>query len=441
MSIADRTKWTQSWLKIVDYFAKLPSNSSEEAKRSARNLVAADLITLGLLSLLVLAGSRRYGFMPLLPSLCLFAAIPLFLKLSGQYVISAHLVVFSQVQTLGTLIFYFGGFKALSIFALPLVVVSANILLPPRHALSWTLISIVMALSLCFIHKYNDLSYFTYATPDEREFFIGLSAALLPIASQFMMGHYYTIQRRLEKKLAVKNEELGSALSAKKHLVSILSHDINNALTIIMSTSEMESRAKGSDAWERVERASRGAFDIITQVREAEALERGKKSLRLGAVDMNWIMSEVLFTFDAKLKKKHLELVFDNKCGNRLVLSDSRSLLNSVVNNVISNAVKFSPKGGRIIVEFYEEAYELVLSVSDGGEGIALDRISTLFDGSAVTSTEGTMGETGTGFGLPIVKAFMESYGGRVAVDSSPRGTTFYLFFQVAQEGGERSVS
>jgi signal transduction histidine kinase len=105
----------------------------------------------------------------------------------------------------------------------------------------------------------------------------------------------------------------------------------------------------------------------------------------------------------------------------------------------LSNAIKFSEPGTEIRVDIYAEAESIKLVITDRGMGIPAEIIPYLFDRGKATSRPGTQGERGTGFGLPIVKAYMNRYGGSIEVHSVPKaegvndhGTTFTLVFVAA---------
>jgi signal transduction histidine kinase len=102
---------------------------------------------------------------------------------------------------------------------------------------------------------------------------------------------------------------------------------------------------------------------------------------------------------------------------NFLVLAD-RKMLQSVLQNLISNAIKFTKTGGEISISSSEESGFAFITVRDNGVGIQPDRIKDLFKIDKQTSTEGTAKEKGTGLGLILCKEFIEKCGGRITVSS-----------------------
>ncbi|NRA46218.1 MAG: ATP-binding protein [Oligoflexales bacterium] len=121
-----------------------------------------------------------------------------------------------------------------------------------------------------------------------------------------------------------------------------------------------------------------------------------------------------------------------------VVSAEPVSLLNDVINNLLTNAIKFSYDNGTITVKCYLSQDWKVVEIIDKGMGIPKNLIGKLFDYYKSTSRLGTQGEKGTGFGLPLVKSFMDAYHGCIDVKSTEKGkgeghgTTFTLKFKNA---------
>jgi signal transduction histidine kinase len=101
-------------------------------------------------------------------------------------------------------------------------------------------------------------------------------------------------------------------------------------------------------------------------------------------------------------------------------------MLRIVVQNLMINAIKFTPRDGRIIVSSVEKEGYIEVSVADTGIGIEPEDSNDLFNFNNVFTTEGTGGEKGTGLGLPLCKEFVEKNGGKIWVESEPgKGSKF----------------
>jgi signal transduction histidine kinase len=142
--------------------------------------------------------------------------------------------------------------------------------------------------------------------------------------------------------------------------------------------------------------------------------------------------------FERKLQEKGVELLFDReRVGNYSVMAERTSLIHSVINNILSNSIKFSEKDSQITMSAEATSDERVcVTIQDQGIGIPKNLLPVLFSSTAKTSRAGTSGEAGTGYGMPLVKAYVGLFGGTIEVESVTKdenparhGTTFRLIF------------
>ena len=137
---------------------------------------------------------------------------------------------------------------------------------------------------------------------------------------------------------------------------------------------------------------------------------------------------------------KKIEFISELESDDMQVLVEPVSFSNNVFNNLLSNAIKFSYENGKIRVRAWKsDKNEICLSLSDQGVGIPRNLLENIFREDKKTTRTGTMGEEGTGFGMPLVKTYMEYYQARIEVESScenqktgEHGTTFLLYLKAA---------
>jgi signal transduction histidine kinase len=123
-------------------------------------------------------------------------------------------------------------------------------------------------------------------------------------------------------------------------------------------------------------------------------------------------------------------------------MAERVSLVNSVVSNLLTNAIKFSNRGSSIEIDAHAETDEVILRIQDHGIGMPESLQKNLFNLKVPTGRQGTNGEPGTGFGMPLVDKFVKGYGGSMRIHSvdindSPdeSGTRIELTFQRPQTG------
>lgn len=211
---------------------------------------------------------------------------------------------------------------------------------------------------------------------------------------------------------------------AKEALLRILCHDIANHMAIIRlsATRSTGSTAQTTTALTRIREAAEGIIEMVQTVRSMAVLEAGKVPVQLAPVDSAACARRVIDLLDPRAAAKNLTITAQFPDTPLYVWADRVYLENTIWANLLANAIKFTPRGGRITVTVESGGADNVCcSVADTGIGIPPDQLLQLFDPGRHTHREGTEGEPGTGFGLPLVKTFVEHFGGTIAVKTEPR--------------------
>jgi PAS domain S-box-containing protein len=222
--------------------------------------------------------------------------------------------------------------------------------------------------------------------------------------------------------------ETEAALHLRDRVVRIVSHDLKNPLhTIGMAADLLEmpltgdQREKQLDIIRRtVARANRMVSDLLDVAR----LQSGREmSIERRPLRIQPLLTEAVEAFRFQAERKHQQLTCDAPDGLPPVLADHDRLVQALT-NLIGNAVKFTPEGGRIHVGTGVDASGAVrFEVSDTGRGIAAGLLPHLFEPFTQARDTATLG---TGLGLSITRGIVEAHGGAITVRSEPgRGTTF----------------
>ncbi len=246
---------------------------------------------------------------------------------------------------------------------------------------------------------------------------LGLSiAVIVSLISFFVVDR---IVERYEHRLSRTNKQLTASNNHRRHLIHVLSHDLKNAIGAILSAQEIVAAyPEERDLYQRIiAEGARNSLRIVDLVRMTEAVETGKLELQLQPVHLLQAVLRAVEMVQNKVRRKDIEVDVDIDQG-LYGLAEETSFINSVVVNVLSNAIKFSPRGSRIEVRASGTDAETRLSVTDYGIGIPPELLERLFEPSGPTTRPGTEGEKGTGFGLPLTEKFVTAYGGSVHVDS-----------------------
>lgn len=156
------------------------------------------------------------------------------------------------------------------------------------------------------------------------------------------------------------------------------------------------------------------------------------------------VINDTLLVFEAKLLDKGIKLNYEDKLNGAKLDAEIVSLTNNVTNNLVSNAIKFSFKNDTINIVAKDDGDRIKVEISDPGTGIPSELVDKIFDPDVHTSRKGTEGEKGTGFGLPIVKEYLDMYGASIEVKSkimekgrrgeTDHGTTFSMSFKKSEQ-------
>lgn len=269
-------------------------------------------------------------------------------------------------------------------------------------------------------------------------------SAMLEEQTEHLNNVNYTLeekQKQIEKQsheleaktrhLADVNEQLNVSNSMKDKILSIIAHDLKSPFNTILGFSELLQNGyesyddnKRLTMLDYIHSSSRNVYDLLDNLlqwsrSQTDRINISPEMLNLYAlVDENYRLLKDLFS------KKEID--FLNNVGNECTLHADPNILNTVIRNLITNAIKFSNAGQKIEVDCQSFDDEVIIHVRDQGVGIAEEDIQTLFDLEGATSRTGTQGEAGTGLGLLLCRDFVEKSGGEIWVKSKPgEGSTF----------------
>ncbi|MCC6724177.1 MAG: HAMP domain-containing histidine kinase [Saprospiraceae bacterium] len=145
-----------------------------------------------------------------------------------------------------------------------------------------------------------------------------------------------------------------------------------------------------------------------------------EEKLDLGATGLHLLIEEAMVLNEKRAAEKGVHLQFEGQLDSQQpwVRVDAKWMVRAL-DNLISNALKFSQKGGYIKISYQQDGDEVVLRIADNGIGIPDDTLLKLFTKDAAPSRTGTAGEQGTGLGLSIVKQIIEMQAGEIGVTST----------------------
>jgi len=241
-------------------------------------------------------------------------------------------------------------------------------------------------------------------------------------------------EKKLRDKLENSNTELLRLCQMKDEFLSMVSHDIRTPLNSIVGFADFLLEAKMGDLNEKqarmvdvIKKSAKAQLSLVENLLEVARLNSGRVVLRLRQADLAGIAQECYDGTRPSAQKKNIEFVFSARDGMVPVMVDDQRIC-QVANNLISNALKFTPRGGRVEVNVFREPTSGVLCIRDSGPGIPEEEMVKLFNRFEQTRIKATAGESGFGLGLAIVKNIVDMHNGQVWVKSrSGEGSEFFV--------------
>lgn len=232
------------------------------------------------------------------------------------------------------------------------------------------------------------------------------------------------------QRLSSIKEELENLQTQKDELFAIIIHDIKNPAALIKSLVELLrsydlTASEQQDIMNDILTTTSKIVSLSHEVSRVLALEGGKMRLDLESNDPSDIARDVYNRNVLKARNKSIDLSIDFDPDIPMAHFDSQKL-DEVLDNLVSNAIKFTNEDGFVKIKLYSDTDRIVFEISDTGQGLSEEDLKNAFQRGAQLSAKPTKGESSTGLGLWIVKKLVEAHSGRVWVRSSlGKGSTF----------------
>jgi two-component system sensor histidine kinase KdpD len=232
------------------------------------------------------------------------------------------------------------------------------------------------------------------------------------------------------RRLKVKNEELIALEEMRENLVNMIVHDLKAPLGEIMANLDLLSYAQlESQDKECLDSATQGSENLLRMILnllDVRRMEEGRLKLHCEEFDVGSIIEEVVKKYKTTIKQKEIEVktVIDEEVS---AWTADRSLIERVLINLLSNAIRYSHRGGEVeIVSEYHQGEQLKIEVKDNGEGIPKKFQREIFEKFSQLDSGHSMRKNSTGLGLTFCKLAVETHQGKIWVESEEgRGSRF----------------
>ncbi|MBR3632646.1 MAG: HAMP domain-containing histidine kinase [Elusimicrobiaceae bacterium] len=256
-------------------------------------------------------------------------------------------------------------------------------------------------------------------------------------ALQMQLSGKVNMLEGMVEKLKLSNQELNRLSEIRSKFMSIVAHDLRQPLTSIQgftSVLMMDSpQGEGNSeqiALNNILKATDNMNQLMADLMDISMIESGKFNMDFKEFNFNQLLDDVHALQQVNAQKKGIFLVKYAYPTDVLVYAD-RFRISQVLNNLLGNAIKFSPQGGRIAVEYVIENGWLLCAVQDEGPGIAPDEQVKIFQKFHQSEHDHTARKQGWGLGLSIAQEIVNAHQGEIGVSSAGLGQGATFWFRI----------
>jgi signal transduction histidine kinase len=238
-----------------------------------------------------------------------------------------------------------------------------------------------------------------------------------------------------EAKIEIESQrdELTKLNATKDKFFSIIAHDLKNPFHAIIGFTDLLSqnfkKIKDSEKLELIDlinTTTKSTYNLLENLLHWARTQTNAIKFKPAKISITDLINENVRFLQLNANKKNIDLKSDVK-KDLMVFADS-NMINTVLRNLLNNALKFTDHGGKVTINAKELNRHVEISVSDTGIGMDQNTLDNLFKIEEYKTTQGTSGETGTGLGLIICNEFVKKNGGKLYVESEKGKYTTFFF-------------
>ena len=266
-------------------------------------------------------------------------------------------------------------------------------------------------------------------------FYVTITVVLTLLSGGAVRWRLRLIRRReeeLERLVEERTKNLTEANEAKSQLLSFVAHDLKTPLITINSIAQEIKRFDVDKHFrgylDLVEQNSKRIVTLISEILNITAIESGKFQFTMEPMNMADLAGLVVDGYQVAAMRKEQRLRYTVEGHEECMVNADSSKLQEAMENLVNNAIKYSPRGAEITVSVARRNGSVRFSVTDQGPGISATDQQQLFKKFSILTARPTGGEIATGLGLAIVKEIVDAHQGQISVHSEPpKGSTFII--------------
>lgn len=292
-----------------------------------------------------------------------------------------------------------------------------------------------------FIERYSGVLNPILTFPKVLVAPVQISSMIMPfiILLSSLWAYYESIEKKnneiLEQKdkLADLNNELEEANATKDKFFSIIAHDLRNPLHTMMGFSDMLNTDSSKlnerdqkDYIHYINQSGKNLYNLLEDLLQWSSAQTNSISFNPKITEISTILTPIVSLLEPTAIKK--KITIHNEMTPKLMVFADQSMITTIIQNLVTNALKFTPENGDIYLYTKEDKEFVRVSIVDNGVGISLQDQKRIFRIDNTHTRQGTSGEKGTGLGLNICQEFIKINGGTIGVESElGKGATFWF--------------
>jgi signal transduction histidine kinase/CheY-like chemotaxis protein len=229
------------------------------------------------------------------------------------------------------------------------------------------------------------------------------------------------------------NNELKKLNTDKDRFVSILAHDLKSPFNSLLGFSELLTENIRTYDISEIENmvniissVSKQTYNLLEDILSWARAQSGKLPYEPQKLIFTDVCTEIIEINKLKADAKNIAIKYSS--AEEIEITADVNMIKTILRNLVSNAIKFTHRGGSIDIYAEKSKSNVTISVSDNGVGITQNSLGKLFDKSLIYTTNGTADEKGSGLGLLLCREFVEKHGGKIWVESEKgKGSVFYF--------------
>lgn len=258
------------------------------------------------------------------------------------------------------------------------------------------------------------------------------SVGLMLIVLLLTITVFFFMQRRQKNKIRKIASKLDQSNQVMNKFISILAHDLRSPFNAILGFTELLRNDRSLTEKEKelsidqLYSVGRSTYNLLERMLEWSRIQSGSVRPRKRLCNLNDLVNETIQVLESSSSLKNIAIRFQDY--NPVMLQADPDMIQTVIRNLISNAIKFTYPGGWVEIGIESTQDSAIIRIRDNGIGISPDNIDKLFRVDQNLKSQGTSGEKGTGLGLTLCGEYVHLHQGRITVESKPgEGSEFTI--------------